>query len=273
MRQANNNNRRMRGRGPRKQHMGAAKGNGYDGGAEPRVRGNAHQVLEKYLQLARDAGTAGDRVAAENYLQHAEHYYRIINEMSGQRPRNQGRELSVADVNVQNISPGLSSALYSHGITDDAAQPEGEAAPAPGNEADFASAPDTDNVGNAGADGNRGAGRGYRQQRAAPRAAATEQPDYPDDLIPAYSTRSTVDGDRPIQAKQVQEKTPRASAGPEAADAGTAEQPRKEGFRHHRGRARQYGLRRSQQRFSGAPAEPSAPGAAEASGEPADGEE
>jgi hypothetical protein len=48
-------------------------------GPEVRVRGNAHQVLEKYLALARDAQAAGDRIAAENYFQHAEHYYRIIN--------------------------------------------------------------------------------------------------------------------------------------------------------------------------------------------------
>jgi len=43
-----------------------------------RVRGNAWQVHEKYQALARDAQSAGDRVAAENYLQHAEHYFRII---------------------------------------------------------------------------------------------------------------------------------------------------------------------------------------------------
>ncbi|MDP9127093.1 MAG: DUF4167 domain-containing protein [Pseudomonadota bacterium] len=43
-----------------------------------RVRGNAWQVHEKYQALARDAQSSGDRVAAENYLQHAEHYYRII---------------------------------------------------------------------------------------------------------------------------------------------------------------------------------------------------
>ena len=48
-------------------------------GPEVRVRGNAYQVFEKYLALARDATSAGDRVAAENYYQHAEHYYRIIN--------------------------------------------------------------------------------------------------------------------------------------------------------------------------------------------------
>jgi Domain of unknown function (DUF4167) len=43
-----------------------------------RVRGNAWQVHEKYQALARDAQSSGDRVTAENYLQHAEHYYRII---------------------------------------------------------------------------------------------------------------------------------------------------------------------------------------------------
>jgi hypothetical protein len=48
-------------------------------GPDVRVRGNAYQVFEKYLALARDAHSAGDRIAAENYYQHAEHYYRIIN--------------------------------------------------------------------------------------------------------------------------------------------------------------------------------------------------
>ncbi len=43
-----------------------------------RVRGNAVQVHEKYLQLARDAAAIGDTIAAENYSQHAEHYYRIM---------------------------------------------------------------------------------------------------------------------------------------------------------------------------------------------------
>lgn len=46
-------------------------------GPSVRIRGNAFQVHEKYLALARDAAGAGDRVAAENYYQHAEHYFRI----------------------------------------------------------------------------------------------------------------------------------------------------------------------------------------------------
>jgi hypothetical protein len=48
-------------------------------GPEVKVRGSAAQVAEKYVGLARDASSAGDRVAAENYLQHAEHYTRIVN--------------------------------------------------------------------------------------------------------------------------------------------------------------------------------------------------
>jgi hypothetical protein len=47
-------------------------------GPDVRVRGNAWQVYEKYQALARDAASGGDRVAAENLLQHAEHYFRII---------------------------------------------------------------------------------------------------------------------------------------------------------------------------------------------------
>ncbi len=43
-----------------------------------KIRGTAAHVYEKYLQLARDANSSGDRVQAENYLQHAEHYYRIL---------------------------------------------------------------------------------------------------------------------------------------------------------------------------------------------------
>ena len=48
-------------------------------GPDLRVRGTAQQLFEKYLQLGRDATSSGDRVMAEGYFQHAEHYFRIIN--------------------------------------------------------------------------------------------------------------------------------------------------------------------------------------------------
>jgi len=47
-------------------------------GPDVKIRGTAQHITEKYLQLARDAQASGDTVVAENYLQHAEHYYRII---------------------------------------------------------------------------------------------------------------------------------------------------------------------------------------------------
>jgi len=66
-------------------------------GPEIRVRGNAHQVLEKYLGLARDASAQGDRISAENYYQHAEHYFRLINSQNqhnGQRGNPAQRQMS-----------------------------------------------------------------------------------------------------------------------------------------------------------------------------------
>src|SRR4029077_8565287 len=47
-------------------------------GPDVRIRGTALHVAERYLQLARDANTASNPVAAENYLQHAEHYLRLM---------------------------------------------------------------------------------------------------------------------------------------------------------------------------------------------------
>ncbi len=51
-------------------------------GPDLRVRGTSQQLFEKYLQLGRDATSAGDRVMAESYFQHAEHYFRILNAMN-----------------------------------------------------------------------------------------------------------------------------------------------------------------------------------------------
>lgn len=47
-------------------------------GPDVKIRGTAQHVADKYAQLARDAQASGDPVSAENYFQHAEHYYRMI---------------------------------------------------------------------------------------------------------------------------------------------------------------------------------------------------
>lgn len=77
-----NNNKRPRSRnsgntGRRPQHSGNRS---FDSnGPEVKVRGTATQICDKYLTLARDASSAGDRVRAESLLQHAEHYFRLVN--------------------------------------------------------------------------------------------------------------------------------------------------------------------------------------------------
>jgi hypothetical protein len=48
-------------------------------GPNVKIRGNAYQVFERYIALAREAATSGDRIAAKNYYQHAEHYFRVMN--------------------------------------------------------------------------------------------------------------------------------------------------------------------------------------------------
>src|ERR1700742_2853879 len=72
-------NKRMRGRSTNNRRGPNPLTRSYESnGPDVKIRGNAHHVAEKYLQLARDAHTGGDPVAAENYLQHAEHYFRLI---------------------------------------------------------------------------------------------------------------------------------------------------------------------------------------------------
>lgn len=93
MRQGGQNRRsrngRSNGKRPFSSHGGGGGGGGSGGsggglnrsfesnGPGVKLRGTAAQVYDKYLALARDASSAGDRVAAENYFQHAEHYFRL----------------------------------------------------------------------------------------------------------------------------------------------------------------------------------------------------
>jgi hypothetical protein len=61
-------------------------------GPEVKIRGSASHVYEKYLQLARDSNSSGDRVMAENYLQHAEHYFRIMAAQQAQQAQFQAQQ-------------------------------------------------------------------------------------------------------------------------------------------------------------------------------------
>lgn len=77
-------NRRQRSRSNGGRRSNQQRTQVYDSnGPDVRIRGTAHQVAEKYLALAKDSISAGDRIMAESYYQHAEHYIRIINEANG----------------------------------------------------------------------------------------------------------------------------------------------------------------------------------------------
>jgi hypothetical protein len=70
-----------------------------------KIRGSAANVYEKYLQLARDANSSGDRVMAENYLQHAEHYYRIMAAQAQAQQQYQQQQAQQQQYNNQNRGP------------------------------------------------------------------------------------------------------------------------------------------------------------------------
>jgi hypothetical protein len=75
----NNNNNNRKGPNPLTRNYES-------NGPDVKIRGSAQQIAEKYATLARDAQSSGDRVMAENYLQHAEHYNRIIAAAQAQLP-------------------------------------------------------------------------------------------------------------------------------------------------------------------------------------------
>ena len=95
----NGQNKRMRGRNNRKGQNPLTRI--YESnGPDVKIRGTANHVADKYVQLARDAQSSGDPVAAENYFQHAEHYFRLIAAAQEQfrqanpyyRPENESRD-------------------------------------------------------------------------------------------------------------------------------------------------------------------------------------
>ena len=77
-----NGQKRMRGRGGNNNHHRKSQNpltRVYESnGPDVKIRGTASHIAEKYIQLARDSQSSGDPVAAENYYQHAEHYFRLI---------------------------------------------------------------------------------------------------------------------------------------------------------------------------------------------------
>ena len=145
------NIKRMRGRGGNRhggggghfRHGGGGGGGGGGGDRQPlnrnhvfdssgpdmRLRGTAQQLFEKYLQLGRDATSGGDRVMAESYFQHAEHYFRILNAMNqaaAQHQQNQQqRRFQGQDANGEGEPQGEAVEVSSPGPNE---MPEAEGA-------------------------------------------------------------------------------------------------------------------------------------------------
>jgi len=126
---------RRGGRRPQNGHTGH-NGNGGGGGFNPnrtfdsngpevKIRGAASHIYEKYLQLARDANASGDRIMAESYLQHAEHYFRIMAAAQAQQQQYQQQNpaaAAAANGQPQPRQPGSEEQPYIQ-------QPAGTSAP------------------------------------------------------------------------------------------------------------------------------------------------
>jgi hypothetical protein len=107
MRQQNKPRSRNKNNGNRRS-MGNAVNRVFDSsGPEGKVRGTPQQIIEKYMSLFRDSQLSGDRVAAENFQQHAEHYTRILSEaLKEQNDRKEQQEAQAASRRIERAESG-----------------------------------------------------------------------------------------------------------------------------------------------------------------------
>jgi hypothetical protein len=90
----NNPNNQNRQRGPQRMQTFDSSG------PSVKIRGNAYQVFERYVALAREAALSGDRIAAENLYQHAEHYFRVMNANGDGQSQGAPRPTTPADTEM-----------------------------------------------------------------------------------------------------------------------------------------------------------------------------
>ena len=141
MRQGQQNNRRGRGRNTNRKSQNPLTRSFESTGPDVKLRGTPSHIAEKYMSLARDAHSSGDPVLAENYMQHAEHYNRIIMSFREQQISQGGSDPFPGGV-ARRQMPGQDS--YDAGEEDDddgddfgtdmapgMTQPEGGMQPAP----------------------------------------------------------------------------------------------------------------------------------------------
>ena len=99
-----NQNKRMRGRNTGNRKGPNPLSRSYKlNGPDVKIRGTAHHIGEKYLQLARDAQSSGDPVMAESFLQHAEHYFRLIAAAQAAQQASQGYQRQAGEAEAEDL--------------------------------------------------------------------------------------------------------------------------------------------------------------------------
>ena len=110
-------------------------------GPEGKVRGTPQQIIDKYNQLARDAQLSNDRVATENFQQHAEHYLRMLAEAQKEQAERQAQqqanqERQQQQRNQNNNAPGNDQNDAQPKDQGNTPQPEAQAQPTPSKQPD-----------------------------------------------------------------------------------------------------------------------------------------
>ena len=133
----NSGNRRSRSRGSKQRYGGGGRNNYESNGPGGKVRGTAQQVLDKYLGLARDAQSSGDRIGAEFFFQFAEHYFRVLNADGGnanqmrrdkqaQTPEEPAADDNMVDAEDASVSDQPTTEMEAASAIDLADQPQPE---------------------------------------------------------------------------------------------------------------------------------------------------
>lgn len=215
----NNNNNNRKGPNPLSRNYES-------NGPDVKIRGNAQHIAEKYTTLARDAQASGDRVMAENYLQHAEHYNRIIMAAMAQNPAPiQHREESFDDYDDEDTGFAPAAPSEPRPVNGSGPQPVIEGTPAEVVYGEEGSETSKSGEGRAPRDrDNRRPGRGRRPQRE--RFNSEEQP-RPVSEQPSPSETSIVAEAQEQPAPVVAESAPVEPAVVASAEEETPAAPRR----------------------------------------------
>jgi hypothetical protein len=159
-------------------------------GPDVKIRGTAAQIAEKYITLARDASSSGDVIMAENYLQHAEHYNRIIMAAQAQQQALPPQQPSIGQYNQEGHMGPQRVSSDANGALRDQPQPVIPALPSDETRLDAAEQPQPVQQNRSGGDvDNRRRRRRYPTNGADRAPVAATQPDG----APAPSTVSAVE--------------------------------------------------------------------------------